>query len=130
MEAISSVSGLLSLVQTFTRALESINNLSDSSLSDHRRLLSEYAVLMGVLKHCVSVIQNSHEGPLLQTVLYVADQCWKIGQDLATRNEKVIGKNGRKRIVYALASGDKLALLHTDFKFYVDTLHQLVQRSV
>ena len=129
MEPLSIAAGAIGIMQTFSRALETAKELG--SLSPSQRLLNEYTVLMGILQYCVPVVENhGHGGALSQTILYTADQCAKLGQELAYRSERVSGKNGKKRVVYALASDDKLLSLHTDFKFYVDTLHKLVQRLV
>jgi hypothetical protein len=124
-EVLGVTAALLSIIQNFNYAF-----LADggAGVAEHHRLLSEYSVHMRILNHCIGIIQSCRKGDLLETVLEVAKQCAEIGQELAYRNEKVAGKNGRKRIVYALASFDKLLALHKDFKSYVSWLHQLVQR--
>jgi hypothetical protein len=124
-EVLGVTAGLVSIVQTFNNAFLAFGG---AGIAEHHRLLSEYSVHMRILNHCIGIIQSCCEGPLLETVLEVAKQCAEIGHELAYRNEKATGKNGKKRIVYALASFDKLLALHKDFKSYVSWLHQLVQR--
>lgn len=128
-EALSVVGILVSLVQTFNLAVSSTNDISVSSV-EHRRLLNEYAVHMHVLENCISIIKTCREGPHLIAVLDVAKQCAETGQELAQRNSKVVGENGKPRTVFLLASFDKLRDLLAVFRFYVSSLQQLVQRLV
>lgn len=84
---------------------------------------------MDVLEKSIGFVQSVPESAWTKTIFLAADQCARLGSELAYRQEKLDGsRSTRRRIAFVLAPWDKLRAMYADFRNSVDLMHTLTQK--